>query len=66
MKYQTVTLLIPYPENEGWDCGCDQTFALGRQFHFPEKKQYLIAHSRGCVDNPKELKIKVFNKEGGI
>ena len=67
MKYTKVTLLVGHPEEEIFDCGCDQTFALSH-LHNPEIGQYVIAHDRGFISEEgiSSFKHAIFTEEGGI
>lgn len=52
MLWMEVTLLVGVTEENAaeWGSGCDQTFALGNEFHKEEKDQYLVTHTRGFLD----------------
>ena len=57
--------MVGHPEDEVFDCGCDQTFTIAH-LHQPEKGQYVVAHDRGFIAEKDIFKTAVFDENGGI
>jgi len=66
MRYSLVTILVGHPDEEIFDCGCDQTFAFSH-LHNGED-QWVVRHKRGFLteEQAAPLKTKTFDESGGL
>lgn len=67
MPYFAATVYIHVSEeNADWDCGCDETFHLGRLLHDPDEGLYLSEYHPVSWEEFEENKHKIFTERGGI